>query len=142
MKIPKSVRIAGVEYEVVVVPALMNDNVAAYGRIDYENSRIELSDSFGAEHQKRCRILWHEILHGIREASGLEIEDEERVVEMFARGIYQVLQDNGARLFDLKGRGDALPELHIGEMDPVCVSAVVGALCGGANADGLEEPEV
>lgn len=142
MKIPKSVRIAGVEYEVVVVPGLMNGNVAAYGHIDYENSRIELSDSFGTEHQKRCRILWHEILHGIREASGLEIEDEERVVEMFARGIYQVLQDNGARLFDLRATGDALPEICVGEMDPICHSALVGALCGGANADGFEEPEV
>ena len=28
---------------------------------------------------------------------------EERIVEMFAKGIYQVLQDNGARLFDLSG---------------------------------------
>ena len=143
MKIPKSVRIAGVEYEVSVVPALMNDNVAAYGHIDYENSRIELSGSFGTEHQKRCRILWHEILHGIREASGLEIEDEERVVEMFARGIYQVLQDNGARLFDLKTSEDTLPELHVEEMDPISVSALVGSLCGGiANAGKLEGSEV
>ena len=32
----------------------------------------------------------------------MEIENEEKVVEMFAKGIYQVLQDNGARLFDIK----------------------------------------
>lgn len=31
----------------------------------------------------------------------LEIENEEAVIEMFAKGIYQVLQDNGGRLFDL-----------------------------------------
>lgn len=146
MKIPKSVRIAGVEYEVVIVPALMNDNVAAYGHIDYENSRIELSDSFGVEHQKRCRILWHEILHGIREASGLEIEDEERVVEMFARGIYQVLQDNGARLFDLKESEIRVPEINVSEMDPTCVSALVGALSAGVSSvfdkDKAHEPEV
>lgn len=142
MKIPKSVRIAGVEYEVVIVPALINDNVAAYGHIDYENSRIELSDSFGVEHQKRCRILWHEILHGIREASGLEIEDEERVVEMFARGIYQVLQDNGARLFDLKESESRLPKINVSEMDPISASALVGSLCGGiANAGKLEGSE-
>ena len=101
MKIPGSIRIAGVEYEVVLVPHLMNGATAAYGHIDFENSRISLSDTFGTEHQKRCLILWHEILHGIREANGMVIDNEEQIVEMFAKGIYQVLQDNGARLFDL-----------------------------------------
>ena len=102
MKIPESVRIAGVEYKVVLVPNLMSGATAAYGHIDYENSVIELSDTFGTEHQKRCQILWHEILHGIRENNGMEIENEEAVVDMFAKGIYPVLQDNGARLFDIR----------------------------------------
>ena len=102
MKIPDSVRIAGVEYEVVLVPNLMNGATAAYGHIDYEKSLIELSDTSGTEHQKRCQILWHEILHGIRENNGMEIENEEEVVNMFAKGIYQVLQDTGTRLFDIK----------------------------------------
>lgn len=106
MKIPNSVRIAGVEYEVVIRPHLMNGAYSAYGYIDYENSRIELSDTFGTEHQKRCQILWHEILHGIRENNGMEIENEEEVVTMFAKGIYQVLQDNGKRLFDIKESED------------------------------------
>lgn len=102
MKIPESVRIAGVEYKVVIVSNLMSGATAAYGHIDYDNTRIELSDTFGAEHQKRCQILWHEILHGIRENNGMEIENEEAVVDMFAKGIYQVLQDNGARFFDIR----------------------------------------
>ncbi len=102
MKIPNSVRIAGVEYKIVVTPNLMSGATAAYGHIDYENSVIELSDTFGVEHQKRCQILWHEILHGIRENNGMEIENEEAIVDMFAKGIYQVLQDNGARLFDIR----------------------------------------
>lgn len=102
MKIPESIRIAGVEYKVVIVPNLMNGPTAAYGHIDYENSIISLSDTFGTEHQKRCVILLHEILHGIRENNGMEIENEEEVVNMFAKGIYQVLQDNGKRLFDIK----------------------------------------
>lgn len=101
MKITESIRIAGVEYKVNVVPNLMNGSTAAYGHIDYDNSTIELSDTFGIEHQKRCCILWHEILHGIREANGMEIENEESIVDMFAKGIYQVLQDNGSRFFDL-----------------------------------------
>lgn len=106
MKIPESVRIGGVEYIVEYVPNL-NDGVnLAYGHIDYENCKIELSDTCGTSHQKRCQTLLHEVLHGIRQHAGLEIQNEEEVVEMFAKGIYQVLQDNGGRLFDLRERSD------------------------------------
>lgn len=102
MKIPDSVRIAGVEYKVLFVPNLNNGTNLAYGHIDFENSVIRLSSTIGTEHQHRCVTLLHEILHGIRENNGMEIENEEAIVDMFAKGIYQVLQDNGARLFDLK----------------------------------------
>ena len=104
MKIPKSIRIAGVEYEVILVPNLNTGTQMAYGHIDFENSVISLSETNGVEHQKRCLTLWHEILHGIRENNGMVIENEEFVVDMFAKGIYQVLQDNGARLFDIERR--------------------------------------
>lgn len=102
MKIPDSIRIAGVEFKVELVPNLNNGTNLAYGHIDYENSVISLSSTNGTEHQRRCQILWHEILHGIRENNGMEIENEEAIVDMFAKGIYQVLQDNGKRLFDLR----------------------------------------
>lgn len=46
--------------------------------------------------------LGNGLCYGICKYDGLVIENEEEVVEMFAKGIYQVLQDNGARLFDLK----------------------------------------
>lgn len=106
MKIPESIRIAGVEYPVRFVAELNNGVNLAYGHIDFENSVIRLSSTIGTEHQKRCQTLWHEILHGIRENNGMSIENEEAVVDMFAKGIYQVLQDNGARLFDLKDDND------------------------------------
>lgn len=101
MKIPESVRINGVEYAIVYTPNLNNGTNLAYGHIDFENCRIELSKTCATSHEKRCLILWHEILHGIRESNGMEIEKEEEIVEMFARGVYQVLQDNGQRLFDI-----------------------------------------
>ena len=102
MKIPKSVRIGGVEYEVIDNVSGLNDGQSVLaGEINYNDSVIRLNEVV-AGHQMKCITLWHEILHGIRNHAGIEIEDEETVVELFARGIYQVLQDNGARLFDLK----------------------------------------
>ena len=102
MKIPKSVRIQGVEYEVQDnCPSLNDGEQMLYGNISYPDPVIRISD-VTTGHEMKCLTLWHEILHGIRYANGLEVENEEAVVEMFARGIYQVLQDNGGRLFDLK----------------------------------------
>ncbi len=102
MKIPDSVRIGGVEYPVKRVPNLNDNEHVAYGQINFDDCVIELSSTHGTGHEKQCQILWHEILHGIRNHAGLQIEDEEAVVDMFAKGIYQVLQDNGKRLFDLE----------------------------------------
>lgn len=102
MKIPESVRIGGVEYKVLDDSPSLNDGTnLLYGEINYRESVIRISDMANG-HQMKCLTLWHEILHGIRENNGMEIENEEAVVEMFARGIYQVLQDNGGKFFDLK----------------------------------------
>lgn len=102
MKIPESIRIGGVEYAVKLGDNLRIGNNLCYGLIEYEKSEIWLSTTDKTEHQQRCITLLHEILHGIRNHAGLCIENEEDVVDMFAKGLYQVLQDNGRRLFDLK----------------------------------------
>lgn len=101
MKIPESVRIGGIEYAVKYTANLRNGIDLCYGSIIHDDSEIWLSTTDGTEHQRRCVTLWHEILHGIREHNGMEVENEEAIVDMFARGIYQVLQDNGGRFFDL-----------------------------------------
>ena len=105
MKIPESIRIGGVEYEVQYAENLRIGTELVYGYIDYDNSTITLSTTDGAGHQHQCITLWHEILHGIREHSGMNIDNEEAIVEMFSKGIYQVLQDNGCRLFDITTPG-------------------------------------
>lgn len=99
MKIPESVRIGGVEYPVEKKERLIDGTNVLAGQIDYMASKIYLSADLG--HQTQCQSLLHEILHGIREHAGMQIENEEAIVEMYSKGLYQVLQDNGARLFDL-----------------------------------------
>lgn len=101
MKIPNSVRIAGVEYQVIDGVESLNDGYQMLmGQIDYLESEIRISDR-APSHQMKGITLWHEILHGIQFNNGMEIDNEEAVIEMFARGIYQVLQDNWERFFDI-----------------------------------------
>ena len=107
MKIPNSVRIGGVEYEVLYTPNLRLGTELCYGAISYDNGTIELSETDGLGHEHQCITLWHEILHGIREHACMQIENEEEIVEMFSKGIYQVLQDNGRRFFDIVSDTDA-----------------------------------
>ena len=102
MKIPESIRIGGIEYAVKYAENVRLGNELCFGKIDYGESSITLSTTDGVGHQHQCVTLLHEILHGIRYHAGIPVENEEEVVDMFARGIYQVLQDNGRRLFDIR----------------------------------------
>ena len=104
MKIPESIRIGGVEYEIQYKDNLRDGNRLLYGQINYDDSIIYLSTTDGTGRQHMCITLLHEILHGIREHAGFEIEDEEKVVDILSKGLYQVLQDNGQRLFDIAER--------------------------------------
>lgn len=102
MKLPDSVRIGGVEYSVVTEPFLSDGGRELMGQIHFQHGIIALSENVEMSHETACLTLWHEIMHGIVNHFGLELEDEEQIVDTFARGVYQVLQDNGGRFFDLK----------------------------------------
>lgn len=45
LKIPNSIRIGGTEYAIVDTPDLNNGTNMAYGYIDFEKSRIEITSS-------------------------------------------------------------------------------------------------
>ena len=101
MKIPESIRIGGVEHR-IVRESRMNDglNLLA-GQIRHMDCTIAITEECG--HEYACLTLWHEIMHGIEEQMQLKLgEDRERIIDAFGRGVYQVLQDNGARLFDIQ----------------------------------------
>lgn len=102
MKIPKAIRIGGVDYEVKETPSLNNGKDICYGHIDYTRAIIELNPDNCISPQYQGRVLWHEILHGIAEQANLELgDDEENIVDTLAKGIYQVLQDNARDLYDI-----------------------------------------
>ena len=101
MKIPDSVRISGVEYAIVTKPNLRDSSRLLCGRIDYNTATIYLSETDCRSEEFRCIVLWHEIIHGILEDRGLQLDEdvEENLCEALSRGIYQVLQDNAHKFF-------------------------------------------
>ena len=99
MTIPNSIRIAGIEYEISYDPALRDGSVVQLGHIEYAPARITLnSRELSAETMPLT--LWHEVMHALVQGAGLDLgEDEERIVELLSRGVWQVLADNVWRLF-------------------------------------------
>lgn len=100
MKIPSDVRINGIDYPVVYEARLNDGAHICHGQSLFDDCLIKLNPDSQAQ-QKQCVTLWHEILHILIDNAKLTIEDEERVVTALSSGIYQVLQDNGRKLFDL-----------------------------------------
>lgn len=100
MNIPERIRIGGIEYSICNKDVVVVDLHECTGSIHYGDGIIELSN-IQSGHDSRCVTLLHEVLHGIARHMGLEMENEEEIVDAFARGLYMVLQDNDDRLFDL-----------------------------------------
>ena len=98
MKIPESIRVGGLEFS-VVREFRMNDGLKMLaGQIRPMECVIAIAEE--SSHEYACLSL---IMHAIEEQAQLELgDDRERIIEAFARGVYQVLQDNGERLFDIE----------------------------------------
>lgn len=112
MKIPESIRVGGLEFSVVRVFRLNDGLKMLAGQIRPMECQIAIAEE--SSHEYACLSLWHEIMHAIEEQAQLELgEDRERIIEAFARGVYQVLQDNGERLFDL---ARMIPVIKMGDL--------------------------
>lgn len=109
MKIPEKVRLNGIDYTVQFIHDLNDGGSVLDGEIKYNYQLINLNTSTQG-YQGQCLTFLHEICHAIlnnydcaRVGETKRIpKDEETLVEIFSRGFYQFLQDNGASLFDLK----------------------------------------
>jgi hypothetical protein len=103
MKLPEQIRVNGVDFAVEMRNDLNDGEKVLYGDVHYGYSRIRLNP-MNQQHQRMCVTLWHEIFHIFCETNNIELgDDEEKIIDTFAFGVYQVLQDNGGKLFDLRG---------------------------------------
>lgn len=97
MNIPNKVRIQGLEYSVEQIYGLSDGAKVLTGEIWHMMLRIRLQSEQAP--QRAAVTLWHEILHAVIEQNGLELEDEEHVVDTLAFAVYQILEDNVERFY-------------------------------------------
>lgn len=97
--IPNSVKINHINYDVKVTdkPIIINNSSNYAGCIDFEKSEIKINSSLSK--YKKIETLWHEILHGIVDLYNMNFkeDDEERIVDLIAKGVLSVLQNNNIK---------------------------------------------
>ena len=89
----KKVKIGPFEYLVNYVDKLQtkDGNAVLYGEISERNSTIQLNTDMSPQFERV--VLWHEIIHGLLDSGGFGNHDE-RMIDVLAHGLVQVLQDN------------------------------------------------
>ena len=108
MKLPETIRLNGIDFAVELHDNLNDGVKILYGDVDYGLARIRLNP-IGQNHQRLCVTLWHEIFHAVCEMNSIDLgADTERVIDAFSFATYQLLQDNGNKLFDLQESGGDL----------------------------------
>jgi hypothetical protein len=88
--LPDKIKIAGLMYDVNILPDIDEDNSNVDGKILYSKCEIRLKAGGASDYMQY--VLWHEIMHGIFEANGIKQEDA--TVDRIARTLYQVICDN------------------------------------------------
>ena len=94
VNIPNIVRIGSCDYKVEQTDnTLVLENKVCYGVIDYDKHLIELKRDLGDKQQMELTFL-HELFHGMVRERGLELDNEELVVDELAKVLHQVIRDN------------------------------------------------
>ena len=94
MKIPKQIKIGGFNYNVdrPTTHFIGDNNVVLDGQCDTTGKTIKVS-AVGCEEYQEVVFL-HEVCHAIINHYVSWDEQDEKFVEQFAKGLYQVLIDN------------------------------------------------
>lgn len=85
--------IEGVDFDVLQDDPVLLDNRVCNGMIDFMKAKIIISEALSANN--KLVTLFHEIIHGILQARGLEDEnDNENLVDHLARGLVITLRQS------------------------------------------------
>lgn len=87
------INVAGINYKVELKESVeVNEDKNYYGVCRLKDATIEISSSVNEQRQEQTLI--HELMHAIFNEAGIEIEDEEDIVNRSSLVLYQVLKDN------------------------------------------------
>lgn len=86
----KTIKVAGVNYNVKHVNKLMDD-YDYLGHINYPNNEIKIDE--GISEERKAQVLIHEMLHAIFYESGYDEQDED-MINRVGITLHQVLRDN------------------------------------------------
>lgn len=96
IRIPNTIKISGYNYEVKrTEKAFVSNGSACDGLHDFSRQEIVVAYEGNAAYQQT--VFLHEMIHGIirNYCEGIMSDyDEERFTEQFAKGLYQVVNDN------------------------------------------------
>ena len=94
MQIPETLRIQGVDYQILASPQGLLVEEFVFGLVEFEKARIRITTE-GVDEQIQKITLLHEVFLIILDNFGIDTgESEEFVVDSLARGMYQILEDN------------------------------------------------
>lgn len=80
--------------EITDKPIIVDNDSSYTGMINYHENKILIKTGLAEEVQKQ--ILYHEVIHGIiaEYEINLKEDNEEKIVNCIAKGIYRLLLDN------------------------------------------------
>lgn len=89
----EKVKVGGVTYEIQRAESVeVNQDKNYYGVCNYREAVIEISNT--VNRQRQDQTLIHEIMHAVFYEAGIELENEETVVNQASLILHQVLKDN------------------------------------------------
>jgi hypothetical protein len=98
MKIPKSLFIGAVKYEIEICEKIPGPESGALAYIEYDKTKIWVARGEASEQISQI-ALCHEIVHAmLREISGDRLMKDERIVDLLARQLYTLIEKNRGAL--------------------------------------------
>ena len=89
----EKVKVGGIIYEIEKKESVeVNQDKNHYGVCNFKDATIEISTTVNEQRQKQTLI--HEIMHAVFDEAGIELENEETIVNQISLVWYQVLKDN------------------------------------------------
>lgn len=89
--LPKEIKVGGIDYAVQIKDIETTEGLQL-GLCDFGECRIAINSRVAEARQQQTLI--HELVHAVFVESGIEVEDEEDLVNRIGFTMYQVLKDN------------------------------------------------